>query len=193
MTRVSDLDDSKITEEGLKYILKGNNSKISDYLFEEQKGFCAYTETFLGRSDKQEIDHFDPTLKGKDEDGYHNWFLIKAQWNSEKSNKWINYQPILHPASDDFDKRIIYSNGDYLVSDSSDYEAKNLVALLKLDDPDLAIERKRYINRKRDEIKIFGCSENEYFKILIGQDLNSIRFIRAIYEEFGIDVLEMID
>jgi hypothetical protein len=192
MKRVLKKQDSEILTQGLNYIVNGNNTCLRDVLFAEQKGFCAYTETYLGRTDKKEIDHFNPTLKGQTTDNYNNWFLIKAQWNSEKSNKWANYQPVLHPTSSDFGERIVYSNGDYLLAKSDDIDAKNLIALIKLDDADLASERKKYINRKREEILQYGVSAKEFFELIIQNDLNNIRFLRAIQQEFNIDIYDMI-
>ncbi len=188
MKKVSKSLDSIILAEKLLYKVNGDNSKLSDYLLNEQNGFCVYTETFFGRSDKKEIDHFNPKLKGKPEDNYNNWFLIKAQWNSEKSTKWDNFQPVLHPTADDFEDRIIYFEGDYFVFDSNDIKASNLINLLKLDNIELAFERKQYISRKRSEIKSYG-NANLYFEKLIAEDINSIRFIRAIEEEFDVDIL----
>lgn len=192
MKRVVKNPNSEILIQGLTYVVNGNNSGLRDLLFAEQKGFCAYTETYLGRTDKKEIDHFNPTLKGQQTDNYQNWFLIKAQWNSEKSSKWSKFQPVLHPTATDFENRIVYSNGDYHIAKSDDIEAKNLVELIKLDDPDLASERKKYINRKREEILQFGVSPKEYFNVLIEDDLNSIRFIRAIEQEFGVNIYDLI-
>jgi hypothetical protein len=192
MRRVIKNLDSEILKKGLTYNVNGNNSNLSKELLNEQKGFCAYTETYLGRTDKKEIDHFDPNLKGKQDDNYQNWFLIKAQWNSEKSSKWEKYQPVLHPTESDFDERIVYSNGDYLLAKSDDIQAKNLIALLKLDDADLASERKKYIIRKRDEIQQYGLSAKEFFELSIENDLNSIKFLRAIQQEFNVDVYNMI-
>ena len=60
------------------------NKKIREILLKEQKKICAYTESYIGREDGGEIDHFNPELKGKPEDGYHNYFVIKSQWNKEK-------------------------------------------------------------------------------------------------------------
>ncbi len=50
---------------------------------------------------------------------------------------------------------MVYISGDYFAKSDLDIEAKNLVGLLKLDDPELADKRKRYIARKREEIKAF--------------------------------------
>ena len=95
---------SKIIADKLKYVSgnSANNKKIADILFAEQKKFCAYTDEYISRTDAKDIEHFDPTLKDTEADNYNNWFLVKHQWNKEKSYKWENYQPILHPTADDF-------------------------------------------------------------------------------------------
>jgi CRISPR/Cas system Type II protein with McrA/HNH and RuvC-like nuclease domain len=68
-----------------------NNSKISKVLYNEQKGFCAYTEEYIGRADAKDIEHFNPTLKGGNEDGYYNWFLVKHQWNNASRQNGSNF------------------------------------------------------------------------------------------------------
>ena len=118
MRRVIKKDDSEITKSNLSYIEgnSNNNLKISKILYKEQKGFCVYTEEYLGRADARDIEHFDPTLKGTKDDSYANWFLVKHQWNKEKSTKWEGFQPILHPTNANFDHRIVYDDGDYHVA-----------------------------------------------------------------------------
>ncbi len=177
---------SQVLQEKLTYKVNGNNQKLREILLKEQGSFCAYTETCLGRTDKKEIDHFNPTLKGKPNDDYHNWFVIKAQWNNEKSNKWAKYQPVLHPTDPTLETRIIYDDGDYFANDSNDTEAQNLIQLIKLNDPDLAEERKRYISRKRKEISNSGMTPQAFFNLMIKEDIYCVRFIRAIENEFGI-------
>ena len=89
MRRISKENNSEIISQNLEY-LKGNstnNLKISKILFKEQKGFCAYTEEYIGRADAKDIEHFNPTIKGEESDNYFNWFLVKHQWNMEKSEK----------------------------------------------------------------------------------------------------------
>lgn len=194
MRRVIKNDDSEVIKSNLGYIEgnSNNNLKISKILYKEQRGFCVYTEEYLGRADARDIEHFDPNLKGTDEDSYSNWFLVKHQWNKEKSSKWENYQPILHPTASDFNERIIYDSGDYRVSDSNDQEATNLIKLLKLDDIILADERKKYIQRKTKELSIYGVSAEDFFKILIEDDIKQISYIRAIQQEFKINIWNMI-
>lgn len=194
MRRVLKKINSEITANHLNY-LEGNsynNSKISKILYKEQKGFCIYTEEYLGRADARDIEHFNPNLKGTEEDSYLNWFLVKHQWNSEKSTKWEDYQPILHPTATDFDERIVYDSGDYRVSDKDDQEAINLMKLLKLDDIILADERKKYIQRKAKELLLYGETPENFFKVLIDDDIKQISYLRAIQQEFNIDIWNLL-
>ena len=194
MRRIVKDENSEIVSQKLKFKegnLK-NNKRISQILFKEQKGFCAYTEEYLGRADAKDIEHFNPTLKKNIQDSYLNWFLVKHQWNKEKSSKWGNFLPILLPTDIDFDNRIIYDNGDYRVFDSEDNEAQNLISLIKLDDLILADERKKYIRRKSNEIENYGVTNEEFFKILIEDDIKQISYLRAIKEEFKINIWDML-
>ncbi len=127
------------------------------------------------------------------EDNYYNWFLVKHQWNKEKSYKWNNYQPILHPTSENFEERVVYVDGDYIANSESDIEAGNIISLLKLDDPALADERKRYVKRKREEIRIFEQDETTFFSTLINVDPSRVSYLRAIKEEFGVDIWELLN
>ena len=188
MRRVDKSVTSKIIKAKLKYKINGDNSKLAKMLCDEQYNICAYTETYLGRSDKKDIDHFDPTLKGQAADSYHNWFLVKAQWNSEKSNKWAAYQPVLHPTSVDFEQRIIYVDGEYYPVSADDTEAANLIRLLKLDDEKLADMRKRYVARIRETITWSGKMNQKFIDDLLLTDRDALYFIRAVEEEFNVKV-----
>ena len=194
MRRIIKDDNSEIISQNLKYIEVNstNNSNISKLLFKEQKGFCAYTEEYMGRADARDIEHFNPNLKGTNADDYQNWYLVKHQWNSEKASKWNQFQPVLLPTNPDFNTKIVYDNGDYRVADSNDFESTNLVKLIKLDDLILADERKKYIRRKKDEIEKYGLFAKDFFEVLIKDNINQISYIRAIQEEFNIDIWNMI-
>jgi hypothetical protein len=194
MRRVIKNDDSEVRKSNLGYIEgnSNNNLKISKILYKEQKGFCVYTEEYLGRADARDIEHFDPTLKGTKKDSYSNWFLVKHQWNKEKSSKWEDYQPVLHPTANDFDERVVYDDGDYRVSDLNDNEAVNLINLLKLDDIILADERKKYIQRKTKELALYGESPEVFFKVLIDEDVKQISYLRAIDKEFNINIWSLL-
>jgi len=190
MRKGQKLPDSRILSEELQYIPgnSANNKKIADILNDEQRKFCAYTDEYISRSSSADIEHFNPTIKGTPQDGYHNWFLVKHQWNLEKSYKWQNYQPVLHPSDKDFEQRIVYVEGDYFSNSDEDSEAKNTIKLLKLDDPVLADERKRYIKRKKKEIEISGEDAFTYFTTLISDNICQVSYLRAIRQEFGIDL-----
>lgn len=194
MRKVIKNPNSKIITDQLKYKSgSSTNKQISEILLQEQKSFCAYTDEYISRTDARDIEHFNPTLKNTTQDNYYNWFLVKHQWNKEKSYKWDMYQPILHPTAKDFEERIIYIDGDYFSKSESDIEVKNLVRLLKLDDLDLAKKRKKYIKRKREEIEVFGQDALTFFSILIADDTCQVSYLRAIKEEFGIDIWVMLN
>ena len=187
--------NSKIITDGLKYIPKNsnNNRKIAEVLLKEQKDFCAYTDEYISRTDAKDIEHFDPTLKDTVADNYSNWFVVKHQWNKEKSYKWPDFQPVLHPTARDLEERIIYSDGDYFAKSAADTEASNLVSLLKLDDPGLAAKRKNYIKRKRDDMKAYGQDVATFFTTLINDDNCQVSYLRAIKEEFGFDMWPILE
>lgn len=185
--------DSEIITDNLKYVSGRNNKKLREILLKEQKNFCAYTDEYISRTDQGDIEHFNPTLKGTPQDGYHNWFIVKSQWNKNKSYKWDKFQPILHPTADDFEERIIYIKGNYFAQSDADIEAKNLINLLQLDNLVLADNRKKYIKRKRDDMIAYNQGAIEFFTTLINCSTCEISYLRAIKEEFGIDIWQILD
>jgi hypothetical protein len=195
MRRVIKDADSEILNKNLKYIRNNrhNNRKIAVVLSREQKNLCAYTEEFMSVTDADDIDHFNPTLKDTESDDYNNWFLVKHKWNKKKSNKWLHYQPILHPSAVDFEERLIYIDGHYLTKSETDIEAQNLIDLLQLDEPALADKRRKYIARIKKDIKIYEQDFESYFSDLINDDSSNIFYFRAIKEEFGVDIWGMLD
>lgn len=176
-----------------EYINGGDNSSLRKILFNEQKGFCSYTETYLGRTDQKDIDHFNPSQDYVERNKYLNLFLCKSQWNKEKSNKWKEYQPVLSPLSNDFDDRISYNNELKLfeANNENDNYAKNLVKLLKLDDYDLSIERRKYIELCQELCKHYE-NHTIYFQKITQKNLTELKFIRSLEIEFGIDIWNMI-
>jgi len=177
----------------IEYIKGGNNSILRGILLKEQKGFCAYTETYLGRTDQKDIDHFNPSQEYLERNNYINLFLCKSQWNKEKSNKWNNVQSILSPLNEDFEKRISYNKELKLfeATDENDNEAKLLVKLLKLDDYDLSVERRRYIELNM-ELMGYYESPTVYFQKVSQNNLSELKFIRSLENEFKIDIWSLI-
>ncbi|OIN57816.1 hypothetical protein [Arsenicibacter rosenii] len=191
MRRIEKKIDSLILQEGLSY-QKGDGKRIAEVLKNEQNCICAYTEEFLGRADKADVEHFDPTLKQTDSDGYQNWFLVKAQWNTEKGRtaRWLKHQPLLHPTSADFEARILYEKGSYILADNSDIEARNLRRYLKLDDEGMIQQRVDYIDRIREDIALSGLSNQAFIDWRLSKPLyrSTIYYIRAIEEELNVKV-----
>lgn len=187
MRRVIKSTESKIIERQLVY-RESNNDELRQLLADEQHSICAYTETYLGPSDDAHIEHFNPTLKDRTGDEYSNWFLVKSLWNTRKSKKWANYQPVLHPTAEDLESRILYIDGDYEAADPNDIEANNLIRLLDLDNAQLANQRKRYVRLKRQEIKDAGKSSQQYIDDLLKSYPEGVYFIRAIEEELNVRV-----
>jgi hypothetical protein len=177
----------------VKYSKNGDNSILREMLFNEQKGFCAYTETYLGRTDQKDIDHFNPSKDYEERNNYLNLFLCKSQWNKEKSNKWADFQPVLSPFNDDFEKRISYNKELKLfeAADENDNEAIFLVKLLKLDDYDLSVERRKYIDLTL-ELMSYYETPTIYFNKVVQKNLSELKFIRSLEEEFKINIWDLI-
>jgi len=177
----------------IEYTKGGDNSILRQILFKEQKGFCSYTETYLGRTDQKDIDHFNPSQDYRERNNYLNLFLCKSQWNKEKSNKWTDFQPSLSPLNDDFEDRISYNKELKLfeAKDEKDNEAKNLVKLLKLDDYDLSLERKKYIELCKELMNYFE-SPTIYFQKIIQKSPTELKFIRSLEIEFDVQIWDLI-
>ncbi len=188
MRRVDKSVNSIILQTELAYKVGGDNKNLASALCNEQHNICAYTETYLGRSDKKDIEHFNPTLKNTTDDSYQNWFLVKAQWNSEKASKWNDYQPILYPTDVEFEERIIYFEGEYIAASPDDEEAINLIRLLKLDDHELAVERRCYLENLKETLDLSGKPAQQYIDDLLLIRPNLVYFIRAIEEELDVKV-----
>lgn len=188
MKRVFKNPTSEVITKKLIY-KKSNNSKLALILLKEQKNFCAYTEEYIGINDAVDIEHFNPNLKYLETDSYQNWFMVKHKPNNLKSNNWI--EPILYPFDENFETRLIYSDG-YFLHNPEDIEAKNLIDLLNLNDEIFVKNRKRFIQRRKERIAEKEISASEYFTEKIENEIESLKYLKAIQEEFGIDIWDMI-
>lgn len=184
---------SESIAKNIDYVSGGDNSVLRQILYAEQKGFCAYTETFLGRTDQKDIDHFNPLVNYIERNNYQNLFLCKSQWNKEKSNKWEKFQPVLSPLNTDFENRIQYNIDLKLfeAADETDMEAKNLVTLLKLDDYDLSLERRKYIALCLEMMQTYD-NPIKYFETVIRLSKHTLQFISSLEIEFNIKIWETI-
>lgn len=195
MNRIIKDPNSKILEKRLKYLPSNtyNNRKIAQILSDEQRKYCAYTQEYISITDTGNIDHFNPELKGANHDDYYNWFFVKDKWNKKKSNNWLNYQPVLYPGAIDFEERVIYKDGYYLANSDTDIEAQNLINLLSLNHPALVDKRKGYIARVHVDIKAFGEDLTTFFSTLIDKTPWSVLYLRAIKEEFDVDIWQILN
>lgn len=197
-----DYNNSKIITDALQYNCRkgANNSVLGNILLKEQKNFCAYSEEFIDPiSDANDIEHFNPDLKCSDQDSYSNWFKVKNKVNFRKRQKElefkrnnISFNDILQPCENDFEEKLKYIIGEYRFEESSDIKVKNLIDFLELNIPEKIEQRRDFIVRKRKEIEKWGDDIEEFFKMLIEDDIRQIKYLRAIQEEFGIDIWRMI-
>ena len=188
MKRIIKNPDSEVILNTIKY-KKGSNKELASILLKEQKNFCAYTEEYIGINDAVDVEHFNPNLKYSDTDSYQNWFLVKHKPNNLKRTNWI--EPILHPTDEYFEQRLIYFDG-YFLNKPEDFETKNLIDLLNLNDEIFVKNRKKYIERRKERIKEKCVSEEDYFQEKINFEIDSIKYLRAIQVEFEIDIWNMI-
>ncbi len=189
MKRIIKNHNSQIITSNLSY-KKSNNTELSKLLLKEQKNFCAYTEEYIGINDAADIEHFNPNLKFTPNDSYHNWFMVKHKPNNLKRTNWI--EPVLHPSSEDFEERLIYFDG-YFLHKPNDVETKNLIELLNLNNEIFVKNRKKYIERRKERIKEKNIPVKDYFQEKIDSEIDSIKYLRAIQEEFNIpDIWKMI-
>lgn len=194
MKRVFKSPISQIISNKITYKSNGDNSKLGKLLLKEQKGFCAYTEHYIGFDDANDIEHFNPNLKDRLEDNYYNWYKVKHLPNQRKTNNWI--EPILLPHVENFEDRVIYNEGEYFAKLNDD-EANNLILLLDLNNQKRVEDRKNYIKRRRESINDRNIQTDDleikkYFQDKIDNEISSISYLRAIQEEFGIDIWNMI-
>lgn len=193
MKRVIKSPTSQIIIQNLTYRVNGNNSRLGNLLLTEQKGFCAYTEQYIGFDDANDIEHFNPNLKGNPADNYYNWYKVKHLPNQRKTDNWL--QPILMPFEEDFENRVIYLDGEFFAR-PEDNDANNLIILLDLNNQKRVEDRKNYIKRRKEAINDRKLTTKEqiinYFQDKIDNEIKSISYLRAIQEEFGIDIWNMI-
>lgn len=188
MKRIFKNPSSEIISKRIIY-KNGDNKKLASILLKEQKNFCAYTEEYIGLNDAVDIEHFNPNLKYSETDSYQNWFMVKHKPNNLKRTSWI--EPILYPVDENFETRLIYSDG-YFLHNPEDIEAKNLIDLLNLNDEIFVKNRKRFIERRKERIAEKEVSPFDYFAEKIENEIESLKYLRAIQEEFEIDIWNMI-
>ncbi|MDF1546971.1 MAG: hypothetical protein P1P88_04070 [Bacteroidales bacterium] len=182
---------SSILEKGLTYQKNksDNNRLLKEELLKEQKNFCAYTEKYLQELDASEVEHFNSSIKYKDD--YYNYYAILRKANLYKKDEtYLNakfFETRFFQNKDNLESRIMYKDGFYFQINEDDKEAFELIDFLGLNHPDLCQQRNRHVNRLAKTFKEAAYnSENciEYFK----EHIEEMSFVTAIEEKFDINL-----
>jgi uncharacterized protein (TIGR02646 family) len=190
MKFLAKIKDSIALKESYSYDKQSDRRKIREVLYNEQMGFCAYSEEYLKETDSKHIEHFDPRLKNTPKDNYWNWYLVTSWMNEHKPKKIEPYfLPILSPFSEDLDKRIIYEDGIFRAVNSTDNEAIKLIKFLKLNAPELDNARKNHIGRV---LYLKGVFENDEEKLVnyLSKHIEELSYLTALEVELQIPLFE---
>ncbi len=193
MKRIIKKPDSKIIADNLIY-KKGqseNNKRLREALEEEQDYFCAYTEYRLNAGFARDVEHFNQTIKYKNEDNYQNWFAVSHRWNVafKQDELWSSFNgQILYPTAVDLEARLWYEESTgYYEHHIDDFEAKNLKDYLQINLYELVVERIGHIQLLKD---LFGESSlNNEFEFWLNNPETKkqlIQFRRAMETVFNI-------
>ncbi len=182
--------DSKIIREDLTYSVPSQRGKIRLYLLEEQKGFCAYTEKYICETDSYDIEHFDPAKKGSPDDGYHNWYAVRSWINQRKPRK--KDEVMLLPYAEDVARRIKFdSSGLFVVTNPEDIEAKNLLAFIGINRPEVYRDREKHVERIRSLKSLCGTDDALFFRMM-AEHKDYLSYASALECILGIDLTELI-
>ncbi|MCI0488016.1 MAG: hypothetical protein L0229_15610 [Blastocatellia bacterium] len=162
-----------------------DSTRIREELLNEQKGFCAYSERYIKKTDAIDVEHFDPRLKHTESDSYWNWYTVLHWMNIRKPRKIEPFEPILKPYSDDLQQRIKYQYGQFLAVNSTDREAENLIDYLRWNSPELTEERQKHIRRIRVVQRLCGEDQEAFFDHLLN-DPDNLSFFSALSVELDL-------
>lgn len=186
MKYLQKIDASEIVEEEWTYDKKSDRPKIKRVLLEEQQGFCAYSERYVGKTDAVDIEHFDPRIKNTTNDNYRNWYAVLHWLNIHKPKLIVPHLPILHPSAADLSERIIYEDGLFQIVEEGDTEAENLINFLGWNKPEVVEDRQKHVQRIQFMKEMLN--DNELFLNQLRNDKMNLSFATALEVELGIDV-----
>lgn len=172
-------DDSVVVAETLTY--PKDALRVRALLREEQRGYCAYSECWIRDVDAHDVEHFDPRLKGTQEDGYRNWHAVLHKLNIEKPRKIGSYLPLLDPSSD-LRSRVRYVNGHFEPIAENDIEARHLIEFLGWNKFELVQERRKHVQRVRRLMEL-----GEPWSVILQDPLHR-SFATALEAELGVVV-----
>ncbi len=190
---------SPILREGMTYKenKSANNRQLLDALIKEQRGFCAYTDRYIGRSfrDATEVEHLNPALKYKD--NYFNYYAVLRDANRRKTKK--ERQPEFKHAS--FLENLFFQNYDALFSriryvpedhvyeamDENDDEAEALIDYLGMNSYTLVKDRTDHVERIVDTCRDCDWSSDAILTHFINRPAE-LSFITALELRLSIDL-----
>ncbi len=187
--------DSKILQDGLVYKKNNatNNSKLKELLINEQYNFCAYTEKYFDPLDSIDVEHFDSSIKGKDD--YYNYYAVLHKPNLifKKDEKYKNstfFESKFFQNELQLTKRIKYIKGEFIFEevDINDTEARDFIDFLGINNPDLVFVRRNHCNRLKDIFDSIEGSTNQDKLIFFAKHKTEMNFVTALEVELEIDL-----
>ncbi len=183
--------NSIILTAGLTYKknASSNNAELLNHLKEEQKNFCAYTETYFKHLDTVHVEHFDSSKKYND--NYFNYYAVLGSANQyKKDGKYISasfFSSLFFQDINEFNKRIAYNNGIYYEVNETDTEAKDFIDFIGLNHPKLEKDRANHIARLKD---VFNQGNYDSKAIInyFTKHKTELSFITAIENHFKINL-----
>jgi hypothetical protein len=169
------------------------NKQLKEELLKEQFNFCAYTEKYIQELDASEVEHFNSSIKNKDD--YYNYYAVIRNANlykqDEKYMGAIFFKTLFFQDDIQFQKRIKFQNGIYIETDETDNEAKDLIDFLGFNHPELFKQRLRHLKRLAKNFNDAKYSKSEYIEYF-KEHKEDLSFITAIEYEFDIKLDELI-
>jgi len=191
MKKVSKHDGSEIILNGWQY--PNDQANILTILKQEQQNLGAFWEKPLLESEDVHIAHFNPKLKGTEEDNYKNWYATLSKENKGMGTRnadarWEQYKDILYPYADDLEKRITFdpTDGQYITTKAKDKKAKNLILFVRLNDFDLPKERLEYLARLEDIVNQYEEPPTIVLPRYFKKFPKDCMFIRAVEVYFSV-------
>lgn len=133
----------------LTYAPKGHNEAVRDALVADQHGFCAYSEARFDELATVAVEHFDHTLKGRDD--ATNWYAVHQLVNQRKRRREKEYAE-----SPFFETRFFQVPGAlqarvrFLPDENVFEEIDPTDGFLGFNDPEVSTVRGRHVRRLKD-------------------------------------------
>lgn len=180
-----------------KYKEKGHNEALLAGLLAEQSGFCAYTERKVDDDHTCAVEHFDPSLKGTDRDGYLNYYAVLQKANQRKRRTEREHETAAFFRSRffqqpcGFDARIAYVPGEFVYEElvDDDDEAAAFIDYLGLSSEGRARVRRRHVERLKAIFKDAGYTASERLNFFRRYP-SELDYITTLEAELDLDLSE---